>query len=199
MQLDVRDARRATGRTQGISALMHLNVEALETGSLSCPVWPRSPTRFQPHHPLQGSKHGLLFSNYRRHGKRRRFEHLPTSHAANTLLHKFGAGKEHSSGMQHMAASIVADGGAPPAVATIAGLGANGNQAQNIERDAHRWLKHLHGLAIDPYTVWFDLQCKAVPDNIACPTPVSVLLLHEVMDAIWRMGPTSFACSFVWG
>ena len=71
-------------------------------------------------------------------------------------------------------------------IEAFASLGCHGQYASNAERDFHRWTHHLHGVEIDPYDLWVNVQ---LPDRqelteIAVPC----ILAFEVINTIAKAG-----------
>lgn len=69
-----------------------------------------------------------------------------------------GSGKSHIRTVVSIAQAQARDQDPPPAVKAFASLGGFGNCSANEERDMHRWLEGLHGIALEVYNVQFKMH-----------------------------------------
>lgn len=83
---------------------------------------------------------------------------LPESLTANKMLELIGRGKAHVSTMASLARIIQADGLNKPALAALTGLGTEGRNESNCERDLLAKTAGLWGFNIEPYEIFLELN-----------------------------------------
>ena len=71
-----------------------------------------------------------------------------------------GSGKIHVHTVAEIARAQLLDGPQLPSIAMFASLGNYGLQKGHEERDLHRWLQNLHGIALEPYWTTMLLQAR---------------------------------------
>ena len=78
-----------------------------------------------------------------------------------------GSGRASVAAIADISRAFVKDAGgaAPQSVAALASLGSWGANAQNQERDLHRWANQLYGLDIEPFEV--SAKCQAIINKCA--------------------------------
>ena len=103
------------------------------------------------------------------------------------LISSIGSGTTHFERAHRFALACEQDGSASKQVQTFASCGGHGQHPQNIERDAHRWLRCLHNLQLEPYQIRMRLYNPRLCDIVE--TSVPVLAPHEIMWAVHRKGP----------
>ena len=75
---------------------------------------------------------------------------MPVKHTVEHMIKSIGEGASNILPNQELAMSMLRDGILNVAVQAFASLGAFGRHSGHIERDFHRWTKHLYGFRVDP-------------------------------------------------
>ena len=71
------------------------------------------------------------------------------------------------------------------AIHRLAMCGTSGKHDQNLERDAIRWLQNLWNIQVETYELEVELEDE---HGKLEETTIDILLLHEILGAIWRQG-----------
>ena len=85
-------------------------------------------------------------------------EEYKRSKLVEKMITMVGRGQVSISGAADLARCATSDGLLHEAVSAFGSLGASGPSPSNCERDMSRWLKHLFGFTLEPYTVTLHLQ-----------------------------------------
>ena len=103
------------------------------------------------------------------------------------MIKSIGEGSCNILGNQDLALSMLEDGFTNIAVSNVASLGTYGKHSGHVERDFHRWTKHLYGLEIDPYFITVEVQLPKREQSF--PMQIPCLLMYELLHSIRHAGP----------
>ena len=110
---------------------------------------------------------------------------MTTSAMLDECLLQVGNGSSSFAGVHKIANAAVLEGIPSAGVQTFASLGAHGECPQNVERDAHRWLRNYNGYNMQTYTIKLKVcAAKGGVEEISVP----VLSVHQMLSNIWHSG-----------
>ena len=99
-------------------------------------------------------------------------------------LSQVGNGSCSFRGVHRIASAAVLEGMPSAAVKTLASLGAHGESLQNVERDAHRWLRNYYGYNMQTYNLKLKVCVEVGIEEISVP----VLSVHQMLSNILHSG-----------
>ncbi len=110
------------------------------------------------------------------------------------------------SAAQRYASAALDDGLDESTIRDLASLACHGRHMQNVERDLHRWLPHVHNTVLETFSTVIDVYN---PDNAKVEQrEIPILLASDVLHALWNkqsgtlwdasIGATAETCQMYW-